>query len=459
MPLDNPIDFKFSAPRGTVERLDRIKKELLEIPKQYKDVLNPSFKSKVGKLLTSKGKQEFNKKKAELEQSLKPKKEEVTKVYSEHYADKDIRKMGSILLNTIESYCKKAGIKTIETKLHNPYSTHVKMVLEEINKIANKMRGNLEDLRGKAILIDQEEALFGSLQELQRDSAEVQKKGEECTRNYKDQVAERVASALGKDIEAIEKEHKTCDADIAKSLVGIRDQDEKALVRRTLEAFDRFGTGYDELLESISREGADYQKAEVNFKRFLKDLQAFEKDFAKEVKDSDKLRFSSHRGVADIKASLQGLGTRLEAITKKAKKINEFAKEMEKYKVFDANMGVETKDSLSALTGLQKTTYGHNILCASQDCFPIAIGEKPLQQQYNHSKDSTNVGAKYILVDEKSQKVKEAVAVDGWETINKSGCKTKADETKALREVEEYLQKALAAATFDKKQFSPKLTF
>ena len=122
----------------------------------------------------------------------------------------------------------------------------------------------------------------------------------------------------------------------------------------------------------------------------------------------------------------------------------EFAKELEKYVVFDNNMGVEIKNANDTLQKMKETQYGQYINCASQPCLKIAKAKRKMVPQYSHG--STSRGPCYILVDAKGEKVEEAFTYTCWDyttTINASS-----GQPVAEREVENYLKHALQAGEF-----------
>ena len=183
-------------------------------------------------------------------------------------------------------------------------------------------------------------------------------------------------------------------------------------------------------------------KGESNWKTLYKEVSSL----LKEAQDSSRRTINGLEGFRSVKP-LEKCDEKIEelkTVNKELKKKIKFAKELEKYVVFDNNMGVEIKNANDTLQKMKKTQYGEYINCASQPCLEIAKGEKKIMQQYSHG--SISRGPYYILVDEQGKKVEEAFTCKSWggsTTINKSSAQPDAE-----REVENYLKHALQAGEF-----------
>ncbi len=430
MPTNNfsGIKFKPNAPENIKEELKKISQDLTKVPEKYKDVLKPSVKKKIEKLFSLKEKKKLEEKRKELEKELKKAKEEVARIFSTYYEDRDIRLLGNACINTIDMYCKKAGIKKIPTHSHASLAAEIKSSLKDIRAFLEKTEEDATKLKDIVDSMNKEEEVNQKLAAM-----------DENFKSFKQNVTH--IKAQGVDTEQYDK--------LIEKFEKIKSENKNAKKSQinqqageSLQEKEECDSRFAQLIKKLDDSSQDWEKTDADLKAFSKDIEKLEKKLKEIIKMSKEPIFKPDEELDKIELELN-------AYNKEIDKKIEFVEKLKNYYVFDWNMGVkELNDSLKSLPELKELVgkNADNVKYESQPCLPIAKGEKKLEPQYDHSADWT-AGSYYILVDKNQKQVEDAYTNTSWgntRTINKSN-----QEQPALREVEEYLKKALRAGTFE----------
>ncbi len=348
MPDIKPIDITFKAPEHIKKHLQADKEELYSISEEYRDVFHPSITKKLGKLFSSAKSKNFERRKKELERKLTDIKNEVTRIFLQYHEDEEIRKAGEACLNTIDDYCKKAGIKII--KITKGYVSYAPTIIRSLTAA----KSLLEEI-GKTL---------GSDAEFKKVTDDIKLKSEELVKKVYE------AESWGiEEIEEYKKGKKELDAELDK-------------VGEVVNIFFCFGEYNGKLKELIGgfEKGENWEKIKKESNDLLIIVNKLKKDTAEKIQKEEKVS-----NVAEVIKGAWDQLTKSASIEEINKKI-EFAKKLDTYKVFDWNMGAGIEHSLKPLNELKNSSkYGNNILCESQDCLPIARGKAKLK----HSISST----------------------------------------------------------------------
>lgn len=427
------VNFEFSAPNDMRQKLEDYGEALRKIPKEYKDVFDPSIKKRLGKLFSSTQNKKLEWQKQELESKLKILKNEVVRIFLTYYEDKDIRSKGATRIKTIDDYCKKAGIKKIETKGYSSIAFAVNNSLKKIKISFEKINDDVNTLKVAYPKIVQEDNFRGKISEIKDGSVE-------CN-------AKRVAAEkLGINVNTEEYRN------LFPNLQGVLSKKaetkkvkERANIEEQLREFEKCDFQFDALVAKLRLRNTDseWKKILQDLRELLKDLEGLSKRLPITVRKVNAIVFYSEGDIDELSGQLQEYTQELD------RKIEFADKELKSYKVFDNNKGLDVsfsyKGKQAQKTEIEKIWNGSWVAGrkadpqyfkgGSQDCLPIAQGKEKLNIQYDHENGDGTLsiykGPYYIIVS------KEAKQVAGTLTL------------RSEKEMGEYIQQALQAGTFE----------
>ncbi len=135
------------------------------------------------------------------------------------------------------------------------------------------------------------------------------------------------------------------------------------------------------------------------------------------------------------------------------KKKREFENKLKDYYIFDNNMRISYDNIKNGKIPKDLIEKSGNKMCVkveeAQSCFPVALGKKKLEDQYDHKNGDNVFGCKgpyYIVIDKQGNMIKEAnhPSYSRWSLINNCKINSSQEASEARDQVEKVLKESLA---------------